>query len=137
MSADHQFLFLFSSSNIGCLVFIINIIVNRNNLQEVFVIVSAHNGSSPTSGLRHGHDLRLVEAGHPRRPVRLRRRRNLLRRMGGRKGARTRGLHRAQRPGGVLRVVALWVRSFRGLHMAEVGKNYAFKNLTFDSLKFC
>jgi hypothetical protein len=70
---------------------------------------------------RHGHDVGQQD-GHQRRAVRLRRRGDVLRWLGGRQGPRARSLHRAQGPGGVLRVVALRFRGFRGLHLAQVGR---------------
>jgi hypothetical protein len=75
-------------------------------------------GHLPRGHRGHGHGHH--QEPRERRPVRLRRRRHLLRRLGGGQGARTRRLHRPQGPGGLLRILALRIRSLRGLYLAEV-----------------
>ena len=68
-----------------------------------------------------------AETGRPPagagRPLRLRRRRHVLRRLGGRQGPRPRRLHRPQRPGRVLGLVELRIRSLRRLHLARVSSS--------------
>lgn len=71
---------------------------------------------------RRKHEQQSAETG-PRWPVRFRWRRNVLRRLGGRKSTRTRRLHRSQRPGRIFRFLELRFWSFRCLHLARVKKN--------------
>jgi len=77
-------------------------------------------------GHRDGHHQQ--DTGQ-RRPVRLRRRRHVLRRLGRRQGAWARRLHRPQGSGCVLGILALRVRGFRRLHVAQVSVCVVFGGL--------
>lgn len=71
-------------------------------------------------GSRHAPGSQQGGAGE-RRQIRLRRRRDLLRRLGRRQGPRPWCLYWSQRSGSLLRKLALRIRGLRCLHLAKVG----------------
>ena len=83
------------------------------------------------SGQRRRRRRRKPQAGAGR-PIRLRRWRHVLRRMGGRQSARTRRLHWPQGSRRIFRFVELRIRGFRSVHLAWVSCYTLSYRITFQ-----